>query len=83
MQESEQARMKAARAQLERLEGFMREDPANLRLLACVHRLQPGCPTPPLPNAEEQFLSAVSSSGRFTLGKAQGRYADVKRRADK
>lgn len=33
MQESERAQMMAAREQLERLEGFMREDPANLKLL--------------------------------------------------
>jgi hypothetical protein len=38
---------------------------------------------PKLSDGEEQLLSAISSSGRFTLAKAQGRYAGVKRRADK
>ncbi|MBS0340424.1 MAG: hypothetical protein JSS56_07840 [Proteobacteria bacterium] len=38
---------------------------------------------PKLSGVEEQFLSAIASSGRFTLAKAQSRYAGVKRHADK
>lgn len=38
---------------------------------------------PHLSDQEEQFLSDIASSGRFTLAKAQSRYAGVKRRAAK